>query len=212
MRDPMTEEMLMEDTAAIGTLEGLLDVARSAGEASITRVLESAAEAIARTAGFRIVFMNVFRPASNDFSTAHVHGTTTISAAVHDPPLPRDIISRLPGTPIQRAPGIWFLPGEPGMWDDHPNFYAFAQPEREDPDAWGAENVLLMVLEDTDGEPLGLVSVDDPASGMRPTDGELQLLRLICLYVQQALRAARNARQIEEDKRILARLSEGSPQ
>ena len=87
----MTEEMLMEDTAAIGTLEGLLDVARSAGEASITRVLESAAEAIARTAGFRIVFMNVFRPASNDFSTAHVHGTTTISAAVHDPPLPRDI-------------------------------------------------------------------------------------------------------------------------
>ena len=38
------------------------------------------------------------------------------------------------------------------------------------------------------------------------------MLRVICLYVEQALRTAKRARQNEEDKRMLARLSEISPQ
>ena len=69
-----------------------------------------------------------------------------------------------------------------------------------------------MLLEDVDGEPLGLLSLDEPISGLRPTDGDLQMLRVICLYVEQALRTAKRARQNEEDKRMLARLSEISPQ
>ena len=205
-------EMAEEEAATIGALNGLLDLARNAGDAPLQRVLESAATAIARSAGFETVFMNVFRPASNDFATAYVHGRAELADAVHDPPLPRDILSRLPGIPVQPAPGVFFLAGEPGMWDGHPNFYTSGRSERDAPDAWRREDVLLVLLEDTDGEPLGLVSVDDPHSGRRPSERDLQRLRVICLYVEQALRTARRARRTEEDTRMLARLSEVSPQ
>ncbi|HEX5192108.1 MAG TPA: GGDEF domain-containing protein [Solirubrobacteraceae bacterium] len=205
-------EIVGEDAATIGALHGLLDLARSAGEAPLQRVLESAATAIARSAGFETVLMNVFRPASNDFHTEHVHGPSGIAEVAADPPLPRDILSCLPGVPAEPAPGVFFLAGEPGMWDGHPNFHYTPRPERDEPNAWRPEDVLLVLLEDTDGEPLGLVSVDDPHSGMRPSDRELQRLRLICLYVEQALRTARRARRTEEDTRMLARLSEISPQ
>jgi diguanylate cyclase (GGDEF)-like protein len=200
-----------EEEVAIGALQGLLDLARTAAESPLPRVLESAASAIARTAGFETVFMNVFRPAFNDFATAYVHGHSGLAEIVADPPLPRDILSRLPGVPLQPAPGLFFLAGEPGMWDGYPNFYSSNRPERDVPGAWRSEDVLLVMLQDTDGEPLGLVSVDDPQSGLRPSDADLQRLRVICLYVEQALRTARRARQTEEDTRILGHLSEVSP-
>jgi diguanylate cyclase (GGDEF)-like protein len=205
-------EMVDDETDTSGALHGLLELARSAGEAPLPRVLESAATAIARSAGFETVLINVFRPESNDFWTAHVHGGAAVAEAIDHPPVPRDILSRLPGVPIQPAPGVIFVAGEPGMWEGHPNFYTSGRPGPDEPDAWRAEDVLLVLLEDIDGEPLGLVSVDDPYSGMRPTDRELQRLRLICLYVEQALRTASRTRRNEEDTRMLARLSEVSPQ
>jgi diguanylate cyclase (GGDEF)-like protein len=210
--DLMAAEMVDDDAATLGALQGLLDLARSAGEAPLPRVLEAAAAAIARATGFETVLMNIFRPASNDFSTEYVYGGAGMAEVAGDPPLPRDVLSRLPGVPVQPAPGIFFIAGEPGIWEGHPNFYGSTRPERDAPGAWRSEDVLLVMLEDSDGEPLGLVSVDDPRSGMRPSAGELQRLRVICLYVEQALRTARRARQTEEDTRMLARLSEVSPQ
>ena len=98
------------------------------------------------------------------------------------------------------------------MWDGDPNFYPSRTPGAEGPDAWRTEDLLLMLLEDVDGEPLGLLSVDEPISGMRPTDDELQLLR-DDLPARRAGAAHRQAQpQNAEDTRMLARLSEISPQ
>jgi diguanylate cyclase (GGDEF)-like protein len=157
--------------------------------------------------------MSVYRPECDDYVPMFVHGRPELSPPEPSPPpIPRDFLAHLPGTPVQRAPGIYFVAGTRGMWEGDPNFYPSRTSESDAPDAWRAEDLLLMLLEDADGEPLGLLSVDEPSSGLRPTDDELRLLRTICLHVEQALRTAKRSRQNAEDTRMLARLSEISPQ
>ena len=210
----MPGQTLIEDPAAIDALQGLLDLTRTTADAApLRQVLEAAGEAIAMSTGFRLVYMNVYRPECDDYTAMCVHGRPELSPPEPaPPPIPRDFLARLPQTPIQRAPGIYFVAGTRGMWDGDPNFYPSRTPVADVPDAWRAEDLLLMLLEDVDGEPLGLLSVDEPVSGMRPTDDELLLLRTICLHVEQALRTAKRSRQNAEDTRMLARLSEISPQ
>ncbi len=209
----ISEQTLIEEAAAIGTLQGLLDLTRTAGESPLPRVLRAAGAAISQSAGFRLVCMNLYRPEYDDYAATFVHGHDDAAAAeLAAPPIPRDFLAGLPGAPVQRAPGIYFVAGTPGMWDGDPNFFPSRMPAGDGARAWHSEDLLLMMLEDVDGEPLGLLSADDPVSGMRPTDADLQMLRVICLYVEQALRTAKRARQNEEEKRMLARLSEISPQ
>jgi diguanylate cyclase (GGDEF)-like protein len=210
----MPDQTLIEDPAAIDALNGLLGLARTTAEAApLRRVLEAAGEAIAISTGFRLVYISVYRPECNDYGAMFVHGRPELSPPEPSlPPIPRDFLARLPETPVQRAPGIYFVAGTRGMWDGDPNFYPSRTPEAEGPDAWRTEDLLLILLEDVDGEPLGLLSVDEPISRLRPTDGEVRLLRAICLYVEQALRTAKRTRQNAEHTRMLARLSEISPQ
>jgi diguanylate cyclase (GGDEF)-like protein len=210
---PMLGQTLIEGPAAVGTLRGLLDLTKTADKAPLRRVLEAAGEAIAMSAGFRLVCMNVYRPEYDDYTTMFVHGRDEPAPPeLSAPPIPRDFLTGLPGTPVERAPGIYFVAGRRGMWDGDPHFFPSRTPETDGPDAWRSEDLLLMLLEDDDGEPLGLLSVDEPISGRRPSDGDLQMLRVICLYVEQALRTAKRVRQDKEDTRMLARLSEISPQ
>jgi diguanylate cyclase (GGDEF)-like protein len=209
----MPGQTLIEDPVTISTLRGLLDLTRTAAKAPLHRVLEAAAEAVAMSAGFRLVCVNIYRPEYDDYTAMFIHGRDElVSAELSVPPISRDFLTRLPVTPVERAPGIYFVAGTPGMWDGNPNFFPSTTPEVDDPDAWRSEDLLMMLLEDVDGEPLGMLSVDEPVSRLRPTDGDLQMLRVICLYVEQALRTAKRARENEEDKRMLARLSEISPQ
>jgi diguanylate cyclase (GGDEF)-like protein len=209
---PMLEQTLSQDPAALGTLQGLLDLTRTAEKPTLRRVLQAAGGAVAMGAGFGLVYINVYRPEYDDYTARFVYGRDGVCPELSGPPVARDFLAHLPGIAAERAPGIYFLAGTRGMWDGDPGFYPSRVPEAKSPDAWRSEDLLLMLLEDVDGEPLGLVSVDEPTSGMRPTDGDLQLLRVICLYVEQALRTAKRVRQSEEDTRMLARLSEVSPQ
>jgi diguanylate cyclase (GGDEF)-like protein len=209
----MPEQTLIEDPAAIDALKGLLDLTRTADAAPLRRVLEAAGEAIAIATGFGLVCINIYRPEFDDYATMLVHGRPDLSPPeASPPPIPRDFLDRLPVTPVQRAPGIYFVAGAPGIWDGDPHFVPSRTTPLDGPDAWRAEDLLLMQLDDVDGEPLGLLSVDEPVSGMRPDDDELLLLRTIGLHVEQALRTAKRSRQNAEDKRMLARLSEISPQ
>src|ERR1700733_12941424 len=113
----MPDQPLIEDPAAISALQGLLDLTRTADAAPLRRVLEVAGEAIATSTGFRLVYMNVYRPEYDDFGAMYVHGRPELSPPESPPPpIPRDFVAHLPGTPVQRAPGIYFVAGTPGMW------------------------------------------------------------------------------------------------
>jgi hypothetical protein len=50
------------------------------------------------------------------------------------------------------------------------------------PDAWHPEDMLLLPLRDPTGEVLGVISVDEPLSGRRPSDAELTMLMAVAEY------------------------------
>ncbi len=125
----MPEQTLIEEPRAIGALHGLLDLTRTADAAPLHRVLEVAGEAIATSTGFRLVYMNVYRPEYDDYCAMFVHGRPELSPPEPLPPaIPRDFLSRLPGTPVRRAPGVYFVAGTRGMWDGDPNFSRHGRP------------------------------------------------------------------------------------
>ena len=55
------------------------------------------------------------------------------------------------------------------------------------PDAWDPDDMLMLPLRDGNGQTLGIVSVDQPLSGRRPTDEELSTLMAVCDHAGLAL-------------------------
>ncbi len=60
----------------------------------------------------------------------------------------------------------------------------------DDPDAWTAEDALFVPLRDAKGELIGVISVDEPETGRRPSDDELDALVAIAKQAAIALRIA----------------------
>ena len=55
--------------------------------------------------GFRLVCMSVYRPEYDDYAAMFVHGRPELSPPEPSPPpIPRDFLARLPGTPVATRP------------------------------------------------------------------------------------------------------------
>ena len=98
----MPEQALISDSVTISALQSLLDLARTASEAPLRQVLEVAGEAIAMFTGFRVVYMNIYRPEYDDYAAMFAHGRPGLSEAPA-PGISRDFLARLPAAPVQRA-------------------------------------------------------------------------------------------------------------
>jgi diguanylate cyclase (GGDEF)-like protein len=193
----------------VSPLEALLELSRSASEDPLPRVLSTVAETVHRSAGFASVVLNIFRPAWDDYEALLVIGQEGVEA------LAGTTIARATLAPLltmpQQLPGVFFLPGESGLWEGIENSFIPDLPPTDDPDAWRAEDGLLVFLSDSDGQPLALVSVDEPVSGRRPGEDDLRLLRAICSHTEHGLESARRAERTAENQRMLSLLLEVSP-
>ena len=69
-----------------------------------------------------------------------------------------------------------------------------------------------MTLDDADGEPLGLVSLDEPDTERRPTTEQLSLVEVICSYAEQALRSAQRSQRLAHQRAILTHITEIAPE
>ena len=75
-----------------------------------------------------------------------------------------------------------------------------------DPDAWHPEDALIVPMRGADGTLLGVVSVDEPQSGLRPTDEELDVLVAFAEHVIGAIEAVQDAAAAARDRASLAQL------
>jgi len=71
------------------------------------------------------------------------------------------------------------------------------------PGAWHSRDALIVPLAHSDGHLVGILSVDEPVSGRRPTDDELDLLTAVA---EQAARAIEQAQRQAETQRAQAAL------
>lgn len=194
----------------VSPLEALLELSRSAGEDPLPRVLSTVAETVRRTAGFASVVLNIYRPAWDDYEAVLVVGREEGVEALAGTTVSRTTFEPLWDAP-QRLPGVFFLAAESHFWESIHNTFTPPLIPTDEPDAWQAEDGLLVFLSDSEGEPLAFVSVDEPVSRRRPTDDELRLLRALCSHAAHGLENARRAARTEENRRMLSLLLETSP-
>ena len=76
----------------------------------------------------------------------------------------------------------------------------------DDPDAWDPEDALFVALRDQHGNLLGILSVDEPVSGLRPTDDELDVLVSLADHGALALEAGKEAAASARHQRALEEL------
>ena len=80
----------------------------------------------------------------------------------------------------------------------------------DDPDAWLPGDALFVPLYDARHQLLGVISVDEPETGVRPTDGELDALVSIARHAALALRIAQDTADDVQHQRMLERVLEVS--
>ncbi len=208
-------DMMVDDRAEpedeISPLEALLELPRSAREDTLEDFLVTVADTVCRTADFTTVVINLYRPAWDDYEAVLVIGSPESVDALTGTCLPRSEFRRILAEAEQRVPGIFFLAEESGFWDDISDVFTPELVPADNPDAWRAGDGLVAFLSDSTGAPLATFSMDEPASGLRPTDEDLRFIGAICSHAEIALESARANEAAAENARILSLLLEVSP-
>jgi diguanylate cyclase (GGDEF)-like protein len=195
---------------SVSPLEALLELSRSASEDPLPDVLSTVAETVRRTAGFASVVLNIYRPAWDDYEAVLVLGRHESIQALAGTTVPRTTFDPLLCAP-QQLRGVFFLAAESRFWESIENTFTPDLTSTDHPDAWQAEDGLLVFLSDSEGQPLAFVSVDEPASHRRPSEDDLRLLRAICSHAEHGLENARRGERTERNRRMLSLLLETSP-
>jgi GAF domain-containing protein len=186
-------------------LRGLLEVTRLVrDEQDLTRIVDGMTEIVSSSLGFNTVAINLFRPAEGDFQVVSVHGNETARAALLGSTRAADAWEPLLDERFNRR-GAYLIPHDAIEWSEVPS-YIPDLPVGEAPDSWHPEDALIAPMRGADGALLGVLAVDEPVSGLRPGDDELDLLVAFAQHVAAALEGARAAAAAARDRAALARL------
>jgi diguanylate cyclase (GGDEF)-like protein len=206
-----------EEISPVTRLRGLVEVARLVRRGDdLHELLGAIAATIADSLGYRAVVVNLYRPAWDDFSVAVVHGNDTARDALLGTSRNREDWEPVLDARFLRR-GAYFLPREDADRDDGRPSDVRGVEAGADPSAWHPGDALYAVMRDAEGGMLGIVSVDEPISGRRPTDEELDVLvsvadhAAIAVHVaQEAGEARRHRRALEELLAVSSQLAETS--
>jgi PAS domain S-box-containing protein/putative nucleotidyltransferase with HDIG domain len=184
-----------EHRGTIERLAGLLRVTRLVSAGIQGEELRAAvAETVAEAFEFRTVVINLYRPASDDFEVVTVHGSEDAAQAL----LGTTSVSKSWATlldPRFEVAGAYFLPEGSIDWETHEkaSFIPSIEPVA-DRDGWRPADVLLFPLRRSNGDLLGVLSVDEPVSRLRPGEAEIAVLSSVAAHLGQALESAESNR------------------
>jgi diguanylate cyclase (GGDEF)-like protein len=199
--------MASDDLDTLARLRGLLDVSRVVrDEEALPDMLRTIAGTIAESLGYKVVVVNLYRPAWDDFEVTTVHDYDA------------DAVEQLMGSrggwsaweslldERFKRRGAYFV--RAGEYDWQSDMLAITPniPISDDPDAWHPEDALFVTLTRPDGHLLGILSVDEPVSGMRPTDADLEVLVALAEHVSLALESAQEQARSGRYRAALERL------
>ena len=177
------------------------------------RVAAAIARTIAESLGYGTVAVNLYRPAWDDFCVTTVHG----SAEAKDALLGRvrnlaDWEVLLDERFLRR--GAYVIPQGAVDWEAIGVTYVPDLPQPADADGWHPEDALFVPMRHSDGHLLGILSVDEPKSGLRAGDEELDVLAALSAHAalavqatQDPLDAARHRLALEELLAVSSRLT-----
>ncbi|HEU4975652.1 MAG TPA: GGDEF domain-containing protein [Baekduia sp.] len=182
----------------IASLRGALEAARGVRTPDDLRsALDGIATLIAESMSYRCVVVNLHRPAWDDFEVTTVHGPDAARAQLLGTVSTWDqwapyLAPRYERRGAQHVRADVAPPDPPGM-----SVYKPDAPSSADPSCWDPDDLLIVLMRRSNGDVLGILSIDEPLDGRRPADDELDrvvaLAEVASLAVEQALDAQQQA-------------------
>jgi len=190
----------------ISPLRGLVEVTRLLrAREDLPALLDAVARTIGESLGYGTVAVNLYRPAWDDFEVTTVYGNEQAREVLLGNARPLDDWTVLLAEPFERRGAYVVLAGTVD-WDSLGPSYVPQGDPSSGPDAWDPEDALFVPMRDQHGSLLGIISVDEPVSGRRPTDDELEVLVALVDHGSLALEAARESAASTRHQRALEEL------
>jgi len=173
--------------------------------AQLPELLAEIARTVSDSLGYRTVVINLYRREWNDFVVSTVHGSEEARAALlGEVQQVSDWERLLDQRFLQR--GAYLVPEGEFDWDDHAASYKPDLPPSSDPNAWHADDALFAPMRGEDGQLLGVLSVDEPISGRKPSGDEIDVLVAVSEHAAIAVEAAQEAARAKANRDALERL------
>ena len=199
--------MANTDSTTVTRLRGLLEVTRlMRDEQDVDRLLDAIARTIAQSLGYRTVVVNLYRPAWNHFEVTTVHGRPEAQAELLGDTLAWEAWAPLLDDRYRRGGAYLIAHGTFDWSDDVGRRYIPDIEPTDDPDAWHPDDELFVPLAHSDGHMLGILSVGEPVSGVRPGAAELEVLVAVAEHAALALQAAQENASSQAHRAALAEL------
>jgi diguanylate cyclase (GGDEF)-like protein len=198
---------------ALVRLRGLLEVTKLVrSDEDLERLLGAIARTIAESLGFGTVVVNLYRPAWDDFKVSTVHGGDAARETLIGDARGWDVWAPLLNQRFNRR-GAYFIPHGSFDWETFaPNAYRPPIVESGEPGAWHPDDALFVPLRHSDGHLLGVLAVDEPASGRVPTEDDLDVLVALGAHAALALQSAQEAADLARHRTQLEQLLQVSSQ
>ena len=201
----------LRQSTSFSRLRGLLEVTRLVRTGDeLPELLSSVARTVSDSLGFRTVVINLYRREWNDFVVSTVYGSEDAREALlgqvrqvadWEPLLDERFLQR----------GAYVVPFGEFDWDDYSgSVYTPNLQISDDPAAWHPDDALFAPMRDRDGGLLGVLSVDEPISGRKPSGDEIDVLVAVSEHAAIAVEAAQETARAEANRDALERLLEVS--
>jgi diguanylate cyclase (GGDEF)-like protein/PAS domain S-box-containing protein len=197
----------MPATELSASLQKLLDLARVVrGQDDLRCVLSRVVATVGDLLQVRTVALNLYRPAWDDFEVTEVHGAPAARQTLLGSTSAHADWAPLLAAENQRQ-GVYYVPAGTYDWGGQgPVTYVPPSEAAGGEDAWDPEDALFAVLRGVDERVLGILSVDEPVSGRRPTDDDLGLLHSVAAHAARAIEEAQRAARARRHRRALEAL------
>ena len=195
MQDERQQSELLRRRAS--TLEKFLSASQVlTPDLPLEQALASIMEGIRQATPFRVVLVSIYEPETSMLRRLTGAGIAPDSLA--------ELVSRKqPYSSLQllmrpefRISRSYYIPANqiPVLPADIHYVYASQYSEAEaKQNAWDPDDFLFCPLEDAEGNPIGLISLDDPSNGLRPDRATIESVEL---FAAQAVQVITNARQV----------------
>ena len=169
-------------------------------------LLWAIARVIAESLGYGTIAINLYRPEWDDFQTAAVHGGEEARKTLVGQVRRIEEWEPLLAGRFHRR-GAYVVPAGEFDWgaigDD---FYLPDEAGGVGENAWHPLDALFVPMRHHDGHLLGILSVDEPTSRLRPTDEDLDVLVALADHAAMALQSAQEAADAERHRLALEQL------
>ena len=149
--------------------------------------------------------INLYRREWDDFVVTTVYGSDEArEALLGQVRQVSDWDALLDARFLQR--GAYLLPYGEFDWSGHLDSFTPDIPVSDDPNAWHPDDALFVPMRAADGTLLGILSVDEPISGRKPSGDEIDVLVAVTEHAALAVQAAQESSRAKANSEALAHL------